>query len=168
METNMNRRPVPTLAAGSFPLVLLLCLSMPLQAQRAHTTPWETEILAESASQASSVVLKGVVVDEAGQPVVRADIWVYKADTDAYGLEVGEDGRMLNPTGVTDEEGQFEIEVARSFLPESRKIKLTIKEASYRSVERAISDAGGVPIVLTVDPDVGVFDISEVVGKIIV
>ncbi|UCG84729.1 MAG: hypothetical protein JSW71_12295 [Gemmatimonadota bacterium] len=120
----------------------------------------------DTAAQRSSFILKGTLVYANDTPVVGALITVYKADRPAltFGTEVGEGGILLNPRGQTDEEGHFEIEVERSFLPESGEIKLTA--SLYGWQETPITNDKGILVVLVASPGLEVLDLDQLVGSI--
>ncbi|MFC1791342.1 carboxypeptidase-like regulatory domain-containing protein [Gemmatimonadota bacterium] len=166
MEVTMKGRLNLALSARSLLLALVLFLTLACQGQGEQAALEETGTPADTAPPASHFNLKGTVVDENDSPVVGADIWVYEADTPKFIVQFI-DG-VLNPIGVTDNEGHFEIEVERSFLPASGEIKLTIQTSDLGSVETPVTNDMGNLIVFVIPPEIEVFDIDQIVGKIVV
>jgi hypothetical protein len=141
-------------------VVLALCLTVACQEQ--------VEKAVQEEAQDSSFILKGTVAFEDDRPVADAEVMVYKADTSIYTwtfrMEVGEEGRVLNPRGMTDEEGHFEIEVERNFLPESEEIKLTTQWGGNQ--ESPVTNDNGILVVLVASPGLKILDLDKLRGKI--
>ncbi len=117
-------------------------------------------------SQGSPFTIQGTLVTEGGDPVVDVTVFVHKGDR--LSIEVGANGRLANPTGTTDSAGRFVIEVARGFLPPTRKIILSAGLGPQRQFARLRESKTNTPLSFEIDPNLRVLDLDRLVGRIVV
>jgi hypothetical protein len=164
-----RQSPLATISATVSTLSIVLVLATACRQEAADAAPGAADAAADTAPLPTGFVLRGTLVDRDDRPLVGADVWVYRGDTIAFLMEIGEGGVLLNPTGETDDEGRFEIQVNRDFLPEGREIKLACHISSYPPRPASpITDEMGITVVLVVDPRLEVLDLNEIAGKIVV
>lgn len=58
--------------------------------------------------QSTRLVITGILVDSNGSPRSNEEVWAFGSRLGR--IEVGDKGRVLNPTAKTDEKGQFRLE----------------------------------------------------------
>jgi hypothetical protein len=117
-------------------------------------------------AQVPAFTIRGTLVTPDGDPVADVTVFVHKGDRVA--IEIGADGRLANPTGKTDSSGRFLIEVARSFLPSTRKITLSAGAGPQRELAHLRESKTNTPLSFEIDAKLRVLDLDRLVGKIVV
>ena len=119
----------------------------------------EDSIKTNTAEQDSTSYLfvSGKLVNEKGKPQHRESVMLLFGENGS--IKIDSTGHLLNPSGKTDENGNFHFKIDKSLL---REFKYTF---SLSVASTMIVNDKGVPIVVTIDPETKKVDLGEIILK---
>lgn len=110
------------------------------------------------AAVSENFLLKGKIATSKGSSIAGAHIFILRGPE---GQWVIEDGVVKNPTGETDNLGQFSIVIPRSFF--STQMEFMIKVNMPGDYNGSLAkDANNIPIVFKVDGSTGELDMGVI------